>query len=128
MEVNMKRIIILSWVTVALFIVCLGCSSKPLEDKGVTILSPKANEAVSAGGAYEIQWKAEPSQSEFGAAVTIEFSKDGGNSWEIVKENVPNTMKYMGQVPKADSKECKIRVFSQFRPIYRGTSEMFSVK
>jgi hypothetical protein len=113
---------------VVLLVVCLSCASKPLPDKGITIQSPKANEVVKRGSTYEIQWKAEPTESEFGAMVTVEFSKDGGKSWDKMEENVPNKGKYNWNVPNVDSTECKIRVFSQFRPIYRGTSEMFFVK
>lgn len=102
--------------------------SKPLPDKGVTILSPKANDVVKRGSTYEIQWKAEPAESEFGAMVTVEFSKDKGKSWDKMEENVPNKGKYRWNVPNVDSTECKVRVFPQYRPIYRGTSEMFSVK
>jgi hypothetical protein len=122
-----KKVITLL-LTVVLFMVCLSCSSQPLPDKGVTILSPKANDSVKAGDSYEILWKTEPTESEFGRMLTIEFSRDGGKSWEKVDENVPNTGKYVWKVPKADSAQSKIRVFSQYRPKYRGTSEMFSVK
>jgi hypothetical protein len=111
------------------FLLCLSCKpAESLKDQGITILSPKANDVVQGGGSYEILWKAEPPESEFGANVTIEFSKDGGKSWEKVDENVPNTGKYAWKVPKVDSAQCKIRVFSQYRPKYRRTSEMFSVK
>jgi len=116
-------------VIAMVFLLCLSCKpAESLKDQGITILSPKANDVVQAGGSYEILWKAEPTQSEFGANVTIEFSKDGGKSWEKVDENVPNTGKYAWKVPKVDSAQCKIRIFSQFRPKYRRTSEMFSVK
>ena len=112
-----------------MFLLCLSCKpAESLKDQGITILSPKANDVVQAGGSYEILWKAEPPESEFGANVTIEFSKDGGKSWEKVDENVPNTGKYAWKVPKVDSAQCKIRIFSQFRPKYRRTSEMFAVK
>jgi hypothetical protein len=110
------------------FMIFLSCASKPLPDNGVTILSPKANDVVKAGDSYEILWKAEPPESEFGTKVTIEFSKDGGKSWETVAENVPNSGKYVWKVPKIDSTQCKVRVNSQYRPKYRGTSEVFSVK
>ena len=116
-------------LTAMVFLLCLSCApTESLKDQGITILSPKANDVVQAGGSYEIQWKAEPAQSEFGANVTVEFSKDGGKSWEQVEVNVPNTGKYVWKVPKVDSAQCKVRVFSQFRPKYRGTSEMFCVK
>jgi hypothetical protein len=99
-----------------------------LPDQGVTILSPKGGVVLKAGDSYEILWKAEPAESEFGVMVTVEFSKDEGKSWEKVEENVPNSGKYVWKVPKMDSTQCKVRVFSQRRPIYRGTSELFSVK
>jgi hypothetical protein len=111
------------------FLLCLSCApTESLKDQGITILSPKSNDVVQAGAPYEIQWKAEIPNSEFGVNVTVEFSKDGGKSWEQVEVNVPNTGKYVWKVPKVDSAQCKVRVFSQFRPKYRGTSEIFAVK
>ena len=124
----MEKKVIASLFKVVLLAIFLGCYSQPLPDKEVTILSPKANDIVKAGEAYEILWKAEPKESEFGTAVTVEFSKDGGKSWEKAGENIPNSGKYAWNVSKMDSTQCKVRVFSQYRPIYRGTSEMFSVK
>ena len=124
----MKKNYVLSLLTVVLFLFCLSCASKPLPDQGVTILSPKVNEVLKAGDSYEILWKAEPAESEFGTKVTVEFSKDGGKSWETVAENVPNSGKYVWKVPKIDSTQCKVRAYSQYRPKYRGTSEVFSVK
>jgi len=111
------------------FLLCLSCApTESFKDQGITILSPKSNDVVQAGAPYEIQWKAEIPNSEFGVNVTVEFSKDGGKSWEQVEVNVPNTGKYVWKVPKVDSAQCKVRVFSQFRPKYRGTSEIFAVK
>jgi len=124
----MEKNYVLSLFTVVLFLFCLSCASKPLPDQGVTILSPKANEVLKAGDSYEILWKAEPAESEFGTKVTVEFSKDGGKSWEAVEFNAPTGGKYVWKVPKIDSTQCKVRVYSQYRPKYRGTSEVFSVK
>ena len=124
----MEKKVIASLFVAVLLIIFLSCSSRPLPDQGVTILNPKANDVFRAGESYEILWKAEPAESEFGAMVTVEFSKDGGKSWEKVEENVPNKGKYAWKVPKVDSAQCKVRIFSQYRPKYRGTSEGFSVK
>ena len=111
------------------FLLCLSCApTESLKDQGITILSPKSNDVVQAGAPYEIQWKAEIPNSEFGVNVTVEFSKDGGKSWEKVGENIPNTGKYSWNVPKVDSAQCKIRINSQYRPKYRRTSEVFTVK
>ncbi|MGZ3612686.1 MAG: Ser-Thr-rich GPI-anchored membrane family protein [Thermodesulfobacteriota bacterium] len=111
------------------FLFCFSCKPpETLPDQGITILGPKANDVVPAGATYEIQWKAEVPDSEFGANVTIEFSKDGGKSWEKVGENIPNTGKYSWSVPKIDSAQCKILINSQYRPKYRKTSDVFTVK
>jgi len=125
----MKHVRIVLLLTGVFFLFCLSCKApETLPDQGITILSPKANDVVPAGAPYEIQWKAEVSDSEFGAKVTIELSKDGGKSWEKVDENVPNSGKYSWKVPKVDSGQCKIRIYSQYRPKYRKSSEVFAVK
>jgi hypothetical protein len=116
-------------LTGMVFLLCLSCTpTESLKDQGITILSPKADDVVQAGAACEIQWKAEVPDSEFGTNVTIEFSKDGGKTWGKVQENVPSTGKYSWNVPKTDSAQCKIRVSSQYRPRYRKSSEIFTVK
>ena len=124
----MRKKLIPSLFLTVLFIICLGCASKPLPDQGVKILSPKANDVVKAGEPFEILWGTDQLESEFGTKVTVEFSKDGGKSWETVEFNVPTSGKYVWKVPKIDSPQCKVRVYSQYRPKYRGTSEVFSVK
>jgi len=112
----------------SLFLFCPSCSSVDLPDKGIAILSPKANDLIQGGTSYGVQWKTEVSDSEFGAVVTIEFSKNGGKSWEQIEENVPKAGKYLWKVPNADSAQCKIRISSQRRPEYLGTSGVFAVK
>ena len=125
----MKKGRIILLLAAVFFLFCLSCKGpESLPEQGITILSPKANDVVQAGAPYEIQWKAEVPDSEFGANVTIEFSKDGGKSWEKVGENIPNTGKYSWNVPKVDSAQCKIRINSQYRPKYRKTSDVFTVK
>ena len=125
----MKKKVVVLLVIVSLFLsFCSRYSVENAPDKGIVILSPKANDVVQAGASYEIQWKAEVADPEFGAVVTIEFSKDGGKSWEMVEENVSPAGKFLWKVPKIDSAQCKIRVFSQRRAEYRGTSGVFGVK
>ena len=123
----MRKKLISLLILVGTFMIFLSCSPMPLLDLGVKILQPQGGVVLKAGDSYEILWKVEPVESEFGAMVTIEFSRDGGKSWEKVEENVPNKGKYAWKVPKVDSAQCKVRVFSQRRPLYRGTSEIFSV-
>src|SRR4030042_4357770 len=82
----------------------------------VTILSPKPNYVVKAGDSYEILWKTELAESQFGATVKVEFSKDGGKSWEKIEENVSNSGNDMWKVPNVDSTQGKVRISSQPKP------------
>jgi len=115
-------------LVVSLWVLGLSCSSGDLPDKGIAILSPKANDVVPLGASYEIQWKTEVPADEFGAMVSVEFSKDAGKSWDLIQDNVPNAGKYEWKQPKVASTQGKIRIFSQKRPEYRGTSGVFVVK
>ena len=124
----MKKGMVVVLLIASLFLFCSSCSTGDLPDKGVAILSPKANDIVQAGASYEIQWKTENPNPESGVMVTIEFSKNGGKSWEQVEDNVPKAGKYLWKVPTIDSAQCRIRVFSQLRPEFRGTSGLFAVK
>ncbi len=110
-----------------LFFIPFNCA-QVIQDMGIIILTPKGNEVVKTETSYEIQWKTEVPESEFGKMVTVEVSKDGGKSWKNVEENVPNTGKYIWKVAKIESTQCKVRIYSQYRPKYRGTSDVFSVK
>jgi len=129
----MGKKLILSFFLSFLFIVCLSCSSN-LPDNGVTILNPNAKDVVKVGDSFEVRWKTELPESEFGPMVTIEFSRDEGKSWEKVVENVQNTGKYVWTVPTVEykkyaftNKTFKLRIISQSKPIYRDTSELFFV-
>ena len=124
----MKKEMVVVLLIASVFLFCSSCSTRDLPDKGAAILSPKANDIVKAGASYEIQWKIEGSDPKFGAFVTIEFSKDGGKSWEEVDINVPNAGKYLWKVPKMDSAQCKIRITSNSNLENRGTSGLFAVK
>ena len=111
-------------LTASLFVICLAGAIRNSPDRGVKIISPKANDVVQAGDVCEIHWYAD---AEFGDLMTIEFSKNGGKSWDTVAKDVPNNGKYLWKVPEIDSAHCKVRVFFQDKPKFRGTSEMFSV-
>jgi hypothetical protein len=125
----MKKVMAIALVVVSLFLAsCSRFSTENLPDKGVSVISPKANDIVQAGASYEIQWKMEDLNPEVGVMVTIEFSKNGGKSWEQVEDNVPKAGKYLWKVPTIDSAQCRVRIFFQARPEYRGTSGLFTVK
>ena len=129
----MGKKLMLSFFLSFLFMVCLSCSSN-LPDNGVTILNPNAKDKVRVGDSFEVRWKTEIPESEFGPMVTIEFSRNEGKSWEKVQENVQNSGKYIWTVPNVEHKKYaisnktfKLRIVSQSKPSYRDTSELFLV-
>jgi len=129
----MGKKLMLSFFLSFLLVACLSCSSN-LPDNGVTILNPNAKDKVRVGDSFEVRWKTEVPESEFGPMVTIEFSRDEGKSWEKVQENVQNSGKYIWTVPNVEHKKYaisnktfKLRIVSQSKPSYRDTSELFLV-
>jgi len=129
----MGKKLMLSFFLSFLLVACLSCSSN-LPDNGVTILSPNAKDKIKVGDSFEVRWKTDVPESEFGPMVTIEFSRDEGKSWEKVQENVQNSGNYLWTVPNVEHKKYaisnktfKLRIISQSKPIYRDTSELFLV-
>jgi len=78
--------LVLIAIVAIIFLVSI-LTAKP--DKGVMILSPKANDVVKAEDSYEVLWKSEPAESEFGGMVTVEFSKDGGSRGRTLGKMCP---------------------------------------
>jgi hypothetical protein len=120
----LKKFIILFfalWVCGIFFIGAI----RNLPDRGIKILSPKADDILKVGTSFEIRWVADP---ELGKLVRIEFSKDGGRSWKTIAKGVSNNGIYLWKVPEVDSAHCKIRIFFQDKPRFRGTSEKFVIK
>jgi hypothetical protein len=109
----MKSEMVVGVVIICLFLsFCSRFSAEGLPDKGIAVLSPKASDVLQKGTSYEIQWKIEGSDPEFGEMVTVEFSKDAGKSWKQVEENIPKAGPFVWKVPGIDSSQCKVRVFT----------------
>ncbi len=125
----MKREVVIILAIASVFLsFCSRFSTADLPDKGVGVLSPKANEVIQKGTPYTIQWKTEAKDPEFGEVVTVELTTDGGKKWKELEVNLPKESQYVWKVPNADSAQCRVRVFSQRRPEFRGTSGVFSIK
>jgi len=85
------------------------------------ILSPNGGESFVAGGACPIAWK-----TLEGAAVdyvTIDFSSDGGQSWQQISQ-APNTGRYQWDpVPLVNSDQCLVRICDSQDPAISDTSD-----
>jgi len=74
----------------------------------LTVLSPNNGENFSATGEYTITWKTIEGTGT--NRVRIDFSSDGGQSWEEIC-SCPNTGWYIwNSVPMIDSNQCLIRI------------------
>jgi hypothetical protein len=75
-------------------------------DPHVWILAPVGGETLTPGLKYEIQWG-----SWYLDTVEIEYSTDGGVSWNMVASGVGASYNnYLWIVPRVNSSNCKIRI------------------
>ncbi|MDZ7343497.1 MAG: T9SS type A sorting domain-containing protein, partial [candidate division KSB1 bacterium] len=72
----------------------------------LTVNSPNGGENWQAGSTHDITWT---STGSIGA-VKIEFSSNGGSSWNTIANNAANTGSYSWQVPDVSSNDCLIRI------------------
>jgi len=97
------------------------------------VLSPNGGENLAAAGSYTITWK-----TQEGAeldAVTIEYSTDNGQNWQIVEsaENTGSPQDALRQytwdtIPIADSNQCLIRIGDPMDVAISDTSdELFTI-
>ncbi len=70
------------------------------------VVSPNGGEFYPAGGSMEIMWDGVEADDE----ITIEFSSNGGKSWEIVAEGVSGLKYLWEELPKFPSDKCLIRI------------------
>lgn len=73
------------------------------------IVSPNGGERLRAGTTATIQWGGVLRGGEDGDSVRLEFSIDGGATWETIVENVIDSS-YHWLVPFSASSRCRIRV------------------
>ncbi|MFQ6094388.1 MAG: LamG-like jellyroll fold domain-containing protein, partial [bacterium] len=72
----------------------------------ITIISPNGGENWLVGNSYDITW----SSQNFMGDVKIEYSTDGGSSWNTIAATTPNDGTYNWTVPDVSSSNCLVRV------------------
>ncbi|HQO27409.1 MAG TPA: hypothetical protein PLK89_16970, partial [Acidobacteriota bacterium] len=70
------------------------------------VLWPDGGEIFTVGDAVEIRW----SWTQAVGDVRIDYSRDGGSSWQPVAASVPNTGTYLWQVPEGPGPGGRIRI------------------
>jgi len=74
----------------------------------LTLTSPNGGENWGEGSVQNITWTFTGSIS----AVKLEFSSNGGSTWQSIDDNEPNDGIFAWTVPTAASTNCKVRVTS----------------
>ncbi len=94
-------------------------------DLGLTLVRPNGEGRIVASRPYTVRWRTVPSGTV--ARVAIEFSSDGGVSWERV-DVVDNTGTYEWVLPHVDSPDCLVRIRDADDPAVADVSDTpFSV-
>ena len=75
-------------------------------EAGITVLSPNGGETIQTGTSENITWS-----SVNIANVKIEFTTNGGASWDLIVNSTPSDGHYIWDpVPDVNSSLCKIRI------------------
>lgn len=92
-----------------------GGSSSNNQNQPLMVIFPDGKERLPVGSDTLIKWDGVlPTDT-----VALEYSKDGGDNWQIITESATN-LNYLWRVPSTPSQFCKMRV----RSIDYGTSRV----
>lgn len=74
---------------------------------GIKIKNPVAGVPLPAGDSIYLYWDA----SEEANGFTLEFSDNGGSSWNVLSNNIPSTQRhYFWHSPNISSEQCRVRI------------------
>lgn len=71
----------------------------------IKLTAPNGGETVNAGSVYSIKWTSENIEK-----VKIEFSVNGGVSWNLITSSIPSSGTYSWLVPNQATTQAKIRI------------------
>ncbi|MFQ5709246.1 MAG: FG-GAP-like repeat-containing protein, partial [bacterium] len=81
-------------------------TGSPAPPPAVTVLDPNGGEMLEVNATHTIQWTSTGSVSD----VDIEFSTDGGSSWNVIVSSAQNTGSFDWLVPDQPSDNALVRV------------------
>ena len=94
-------------------------------ERRLTITAPTASTAWTAGMQETIRW----SSQSAGSHVRIQYSTDGGSSWNTVSSNTTNDGAYAWTIPSSvDSERCRVRVSSRTYAAVSASSGIFRIE
>ncbi len=75
----------------------------------VTLISPNGGEIWTAGDTETISWNTDEGDNTV-IDVDLEYSSNGGETWNVIDTGLPDTGGYSWQIPNVASGECLVRV------------------
>jgi hypothetical protein len=98
--------------------------SLPQADKSITILTPNGNDVWAIGSLQTIKWIS----NGINGGVRIQISRDGGSTYELIQDNVPNVGFYNWTVQAPVTFQAVIRITSNDDPnVYDISDASFSI-
>jgi len=77
----------------------------------VTVRAPNGEESYMISISYPIDWSAtDPDTPSSSLTISIDYTRDGGNTWAVIATGQPNQPPYYWPPPSPTSSLCKIRV------------------
>jgi hypothetical protein len=101
----------------------------PPSPESITVIYPNGGENLDAGLSYDITWSGTGTIDN----VNIEYSIDGGTSWDIIVNSTLNDGLYEWLVPEESSDECLVRVSRDIvegsggEPVWDVSDSIFSI-
>jgi alpha-tubulin suppressor-like RCC1 family protein len=95
------------------------------QDKELSVVYPNGYERFFADDQCEIIWQYSDISS---GQVQIDYSRDNGNSWNLIEDSAENIGTYNWTVPSITSKNCLIRISDKNdSSIFDASNETFSI-
>ena len=88
------------------------------------VKSPAENNSLVSKSYFSINWET----VGYVSRVDLEYSTDGGNTWESITTNLTNSGTYSWQVPSVFSDNCMVKVIDPNNPEVYGVSGTFVIK
>jgi hypothetical protein len=82
----------------------------------LTLTVPDGQEVYPAGSTQRLRWQV---SGDAGATVRVDISLDGGNTFQVLLDNVTNNTDRLWTVPPLPSTRCRIRLVSKQNPLVR---------
>lgn len=80
----------------------------------IQVTSPNGGNVLTVGSSTQITWTAQAIQSPGGSGqVKIEYSIDGGSTYQLIADNLANTGSYNWTIPDTPSQQALIRISSK---------------